>query len=444
MNKSLSLFALLALSGGCVSSVTTLPYRPSGENHGTVYALPLTRLKASVTYTIRQSVAWQNGSPVETNSFIYISKPVQLETVIVPDPTNRFVLSGDKLTKDSRLDATFKFAVDDNQLLTAVSSDVTDKTPEAIGSFVASGISIAKIAMAAGQATNRPALLAAVEQRLVAIDGEMAALVADSSITQSTNRTDKLAALVTEQGALLAVITNYHQLNTVKTDDRDVIYSEILDVSDMKPKANHWFKTVRAPGNRLGKKINDNDVPAITIDLYLTAAQHTNAVATYPLGVKGANLILYREVNPVRTTVTVAPDNIVVFDGPLPFVQAGPINAVEARSKAFGKRTTTIVFSATTGSIKEYGVTSTSSLQGVAGALDTTSSKVLTGITDIQTAQSTADAAKKAAQAAAAAAKKTPEQIQTDQLTQQTALLEAQAALIKAQQALDALKAGNP
>ena len=156
------------------------------------------------------------------------------------------------------------------------------------------------------------------------------------------------------------------------------------------------------------------------------------------------NLILYREVNLVRATVTVAPDNIVVFDGPLPFVQAGPINAVEARSKAFGKRTTTIVFSATTGSIKEYGVTSTSSLQGVAGALDTTSSKVLTGITDIQTAQSTADAAKKAAQAAAAAAKKTPEQIQTDQLTQQTALLEAQAALIKAQQALDALKAGNP
>ena len=409
---------------GCVSSVTTVKYHESKPNHGIVYALPETRLKVTVTYTVRKEVTVSNGIPVSTSRNILIAKPVTLDPVLAPDPLNRFVLTGDKLTKDCRLDSSFTFAVDDNQLLTSVSAEATDQTAAAIGSFVSAGISIAKLVAAAGENANLPPVLAAISARLAEINNEVAlALVATNK--SITNRTDRLKDLVGEQIALQTELTKYLELNTVKTDDQDVIYTEILDLRDFTPgeTANVWTRKVQAPASRFGKDTDQDTIPFVAIDAYLTEQQHSNATKAYSLCCKGKNAVLCREVTPVRCTVTVnhGKEFIPVLDTQLPFAQVGPVNALEARYKNFGKRTTTINFSAAT----------TSSLATAAGALNTSAANVDSAVADIRKAQTAADAARKS-----------PEQQQLDELSQKKKLLDAEADLIKSQRALDALKAG--
>jgi len=420
--------ALAALGSGCMSSVTTLAYNPNKANHGVVYALPRTRLKVTVNYTIRRETTLQNGIPLNTNQTVLVGKPVVLETLQAPDPNNRFVLSGNGLVNDSRLDASFKFSVDDNQLLTAVTTDITDRSPEIFQSLVASGISMAKLAVAAGERRELPGPLKPVEARLIAINGEAATLAGQDD----PKKLDKLDALMKEQQAWLAFISKYQDLNGTKTDDHDVPYSEILDLNDFQKQGDHWTREIQASGKKLGDHIDNLAVPRTVVDVFLTDEQHDNATQGYSVASKGENDILYRASTPVRTRVTVLPDNVVVFNDYIPFVQAGPVNKVQARYKAFAKRKTTITFGAATGTLKDYGVDSTSSAQAMAGALDTSLGKVQTAVNDIQKAQ-----------AAAAAAKKTPEQEQLDQLDTQKKLLDAQAAVINARQTLDKLQSSQ-
>jgi len=205
-----------------------------------------------------------------------------------------------------------------------------------------------------------------------------------------------------------------------------------LDLADFK-RANEWLvKEISAPAAKL-EDFPQAEVPSTRIELFVTEEQFKNANNKFFSETSGTlePSVIYRVPTPVRVRVIVAPKNVVVFDGEIPFAQLGPFNKVEAKYKLWAKRKTQINFSPNTGSIKEYGVEATSSAEAVAKALDTSLSKVQTAVDDIRKKQETAEAAKK-----------TPEKIKLDELEIQRKLLEAESALIKAQQELNKLKSG--
>jgi len=385
---------------GCVRTVTTQPYRLNEVNSGMVYSLPKTQLQVTITYTIRSKTKLQNGVPVLNTKSIVISKPVVIQPLLVSDTNNTFVLSGEKLVKDARLDASFKFQVNDNQLLAGVTSEALDKSPEILQGLVSSGISIAKMIAVAGEMPPTP--LKEIGERISQINVELASLAKSADP------------------------------NTDQTEEKDIAYTRILDLADFK-RPDKWLVTeISAEAAKLGD-FGQAEVPSTRIELFVSEEQLKNANNKF-FSETSRTLepsVIYRVPTPVRVRVIVSPKNVEVFDGEIPFAQLGPFNKVEAKYKLWAKRKTQITFSPATGSIKEYGVEATSSAEAVAKALDTSLSKVQTTVDDIRKKQEATEAAKKS-----------PEKIKLDELEIQRKLLEAESALFKAQQELSKLKSG--
>jgi hypothetical protein len=422
------LLAIIAIAlCGCVRSIMTGPYQPNAMNNGVVYSLPTTRLKITITYTIEKRTETVNGIPKMPTNTITISKPVVIEPVFAADAKNSFVLSGEGLIKDARLDASFKFQVGENQLLTGATTDVTDKTPEVLQGLVGSGISVAKMAAMAGE--DQRDALEKVGQRLKQINDKIAEL---SASDDDPKKLEKIDALQKEQAALLAFVAKYRELNTVKIEERDAVYTTTLGLAAFEWTGKYWENTLRPPGAQFGD-FGDAAVPSAIVKVFATPDQYVNSKKQLVVGEPGERGVLYRSPTPLRTTVTAGPNNIVSFDDYVPFAQVGPFNKVEARYKVFAKRKTTIAFSPTTGNLKEYGIESTSSAEAAAKALDASLGKVQTATAEI-----------KKAQEAAEAAKKTPEQTKLADLEAKKKLVEAEAQLIKAQEELDKLKAASP
>jgi len=437
---------VLAL-GGCAHSVTTSIYDPCGTNAGVVYSLPKTLLKVSVTYTIEKRTRMVDGlleNPTETPT---IRKPIVIEPILTSDPRNSLVLSGEGLTKGVSLDSSFKFQISDSQLLAGVTAETTDKTPEILQGVVTSGISIAKMVAMAGERATTP--MKEVANRLKTINDRIAALAA----AEDPNNLKRLDALLKEQQVWLSFAAKYRELNTTKVEEREVIFSRILDLTDFKWMTDHWEAKVVSPGARLGD-FSDAAVPAVTVEVFATEQEYNNSKAAFsPTGSAAQHQaaapnagqndkmkrpctaekgVIYRASVPLRTKVRLGGSNTVVFDDYIPFAQVGPFNKVEARYKALAKRTTTIVFSAATGGVKEYGVEATSSGDAAAKAIDMSLAKMQTALGDIKKAQDAAEATKK-----------TPEQIKLSDLDMQKKLTDAEAALIEAQQKLERLRAGS-
>jgi hypothetical protein len=418
-------FLLASFLTGCATSVTTLPYQPAAMNNGVVYALPKNLLKVMVTYTIQKKTTLAHGLVKTTTETPLLRKPIVLESVLTQDPENSFVLSGEGLVKDPRLDANFKFQVGPNQLLTGVSADLSDKSPEIIQGLVGSAISAAKLVAVAGE--GEEAALKKLATRLDQIDQETVDLAAGAD----PKKLEKIQDLMKEQKVLLDYLNRHRELNTVKTEEREVAFSKTLDVAKLIwNKEGYWMAEIAASGATLGN-FSDDVVPVITLQIQATAAQFHHATTPLALEAKGAPGIYYRVPTPLRIVATTTKGTIPVtlLDDTISFCQAGPINKVEARYKTFAKRKTTIEFSPVTGSISEYGVTSTSSAEEAAKTLDTSLGQVQHAVVDIQKAQ-----------AAAEAARKSPAQVRLAELETQKKLLETEADVIKAQQELARLK----
>ena len=417
-----AVMVLVATLSGCVSSVTTNAYRADSSNNGVVYSLPMTRLKTNITYTIRKETRVNNGIPVSSTQTILIGKPVVLEPVVAPDAANTFVLSGDALAKNSRLDMSFKFAVNDLNLLTSLSSEITDQSPAVFEGLVGSGLSIARMAAAAGEELPEP--LKVIGLRLEAINAEVVSLAAGTD----PKKLEKMDGLVKEQQVLVSFAGKYRELNATKTEEREVAYAVVLDLAAFEWDAatGTWSLVVKAPGMKLAPDINDNDVPGVTIRISGSPGQHANVLARYAVPAGGEEAVLYRAPVLLRTRVSVAPSNVLVYDDYLPFAQAGPVNRVEARYKLFAGRKTTITFNSATGGLKEYGVDTGSTAEAAAKSLDASLAKTQTALTEIRKAQ---------------AAVASPQENRLAELTMQQKLAKAEADLIAAKRKLEQLKA---
>jgi hypothetical protein len=415
---------------GCVRSVTTLPY--SGKlNHGVVYALPKTKLKISATYTVRETTAQKDGIPLTavTNE-IFIAKPVNLEALVVPDAANRFVLSGEGLIKDSRLDSSFKFQLGDNQLLTSVSAEATDKSPEIFQGLVGSALTIAKMAAVAGRGEPLPAPLPDILTRLQSIDREIGALAKEPP---STNKFERIALLTKEQDVLLGVAAKFIERNAAKVKETEVTHTWLLDVSDFKMNGAWAEATISIPPKKLGD-FEEGEAPRLKVQIGLSEQELANATQSFfaSTNSKGQAGVIYRSPQPVRVRVTNLDKQTLILDDFVQFANVGAFNVVEVKTKTWAKRKTEITFNPGTGSLKEYGVEATSSAEAAAKALDSSLTKVQTALGDIKKAQDAAEATKKS-----------PEDAKLTDLEMQKKLVDAEANLIKAQQELDKLKSGS-
>ena len=433
--KTLSIAAIILsfVVCGCIQSVTTSPYRKNESNSGVVYSLPKTRLQVTVTYTIRSTTNRENGVPTQNTKEVIIAKPVVIQPLLVSDPNNIFVLSGENLVKDARLDASFKFQVYENQLLAGVTSEAQDKSPEILQGLVSTGISIAKMIAMAGE--KKPALLENIGERLKQINNQLVSLVLPKSQDKRKAELDQIDKLLKEQAKLIDIAKKYIENNSDQIEVKDISHTQILDITNVKDfkRVNECLVAeVRAQKDLLG--VPESEIPVTKIELLVSEEQVNNANNKFFKDdhIPPENGVIYRVPTLIRVKVTVAPNNILVFDDEIPFVQVGPFNKVEAKYKMLADRKTQITFSPTSGSIKEYGVEATSSAEAVAKALDTSLSKVQTAVTDIKKNQDAIEAAKK-----------TTEQKILDELGMRKKLLEAESDLIKAQQELDKLKSGS-
>lgn len=416
--------AALALTG-CTRSVTTSTLQPGVLNAGVVYSLPKTLLKVSITYTIEKTTKMEDGIIKSSTEEAVIRKPLVVEPVLASDPQNCYVISGQGLTKDVGLDASFKFQINDNLLLAGVAADVTDKTPEILQGVVSSGLSIAKVVAMAGEEATSP--LKEVAGRLASIDTEIATLARPNN--DDPKRLEKLDTLQKEQQTWLSFVAKYRELNTTRIETRDVAYTRVMDLTEFKWAEDRWaLASVKAPGKMLGN-LADSGVPGVSVEVFANRTQYDNATGAFLTPEAGEKGVIYRVPTPLRTRITVAPSNTVFFDDYIPFAQVGSFNKVEASYKALAKRKTTMIFSATTGGLKEYGVETTSSAEAATKALDTSLSKVQTTMGEIKKTQDAAEAAKK-----------TPEQMKLSELDMQKKLVDAETALLEAQQKLEKAK----
>lgn len=422
---------LLGLSA-CSHSVTTAPYKPAEQNNGMVYALPRTQLSVTVTYTLNKSVQLKNGLPVGNPVYtLTVDKPAVVTPQLIPDAGNTFIISGDGLAKDGRLDASFKFAVDDNQLLTSVSADLTDKTPQVIQSLVGSAISYAKWAAVAGTAVKT---LSAEEQaavdlqkrytdRIAAIDRAIPGI----SASGDKDRMGELKQLVAERALLVEALATHRAANAPVKSEKDIAYTQVISVADLV----EGEVAIKPPAAYFGLK-DDNTIPKVTVALAADSTQKDNARRKLfeQITAEETEGIYYRV--PSRAALTIKQGGTVLFDNTLALAELGPINKVEARYKMWAKRKTTINFSKTTGSISDYGVDTTSSAEAVTGALATSLEKAQVAATELQKQKDDAKAKEKSA-----------EELHLAEMEQQKKLLEAELDLIKAEKALAKEKAGD-
>lgn len=391
---------------------------------GVVYALPRTRVDVTVTYTVKSTTLQKNGvaAPTAARS-ASIKTPVTVTPVLVADDDNRFILSGEGLAKDGRLDSNFKFAVNDKQLLTSVSADLTDKSPETFQSLVGAAISIAKIAAVAGADP--------VEDDYAARIGVLDTKIIAVSRADGKDRMKEMKALIDERALLVGALEKYREANSPVVAETAIPYTVSLNLDVL---VAGGTQDIKAPASLLG--IPDAAVPVVRVTLACSTEQKANAALRVFAGSaeKPKDGVYYRVPSPARLQLALVKgnDTIPLFDAPVTFAHFGAIHYVEARYKMWARRKTTINFSEATGSLRDYGVESTSSAAAAATALDASLGKVQEAVAEL----------KKQKEEAAA-------KVQSDDdkklaaLEQKQKLLDAELGVLKSEKALAKEKAGD-
>jgi hypothetical protein len=420
--------AMTSAASGCATHSISSDYvKPTAAlpTKGVVYALPKTRLKVTVTYTVSTTTIYSNGVKSIAVPAVSIRAPVVVEALLVGDRDNMFVAKGDKLIDAATLDTTFKITLGSEQLLTGVSADTSDKSGEVLKNIVGSAISVAKILAVAGTGTSQT--ITKIQQAIDKIDASIAAL-ADSTDGQ---RAAKIKALIEERKALVDFLGSLQEDNKSTTEDKQATYSTIVDVNSMTwdPATLVWTADVQAPPNLVGVA-NASAVPKVTLKIFATGDEHTRALTKYEsLSATDREGILYRIPAYLHVQGEVVGQST-VLDGYLPIMQAGLVGTLEAKSKSFTKRNTSITFDGQTGALKEFGVVTESSAAASTKAISESLGSVQTAVADLKKAREDEKNAEKS-----------DAQVETASLKEQTDLINAQFALIEAQQKLDAAKA---
>jgi hypothetical protein len=434
-----------ALSIGCASTngLTVTPI--NRDKPGVVVSMPKTVLRVTILYQVDHTVELQNGFPVNHAAEVSVVKPITVQTVLVADPTATFQISPYQVADGSFLDSKLGFAFDDGGLLQSVDSEISDKTIQAIQSYVSAGISVAKIVAAAG--TGIPLELQGTISRMRTLYTEFGRTTDDKSRKN----------LKAELDTLQDVVDAYVKKNAITTTTREVTYTLDVDIEQFAWKDQTVSQgsdgTFTIQPDSLIAGVTKNQMPLVTLTLHSpwcetvrTQRQDawkalldptTSDKANKDKKVKGG--FPYRLPAPLKMDITSGTTQ--VLSTFVPIAQFGETGMVRVDSKRLGDRKTQLSFGGN-GGIKQYKIDSSSTADKLAASIATSLDSLQKSLNDIRYGVQTdaLAAQRKLADAQAGVAPKDPTETEIDKLLLEKKLVEAQVALEKAKQDLAELK----
>lgn len=100
---------------------------------GIVYSLPKNILKVEITYTTKKQYRMINGIESLEENFtpeISIDNPIKVSSILVPDETFTYRLTGERISNDFFAKSTLDFNLTRNGILKSIDSDVEDESVE--------------------------------------------------------------------------------------------------------------------------------------------------------------------------------------------------------------------------------------------------------------------------------------------------------------------------
>jgi hypothetical protein len=395
----LCFFTLIAVSG-CEDKtmhVSPWPKKPLSEPTKLVpYYLPKTVFKITLAYSIGSRISYSDGVPQAKSSVNFGS--IQVDTVNIPDPRYRLLISGDDLESDPLLDTQQAITLNDDGTLQSVNVTATDKTMEVVENLITTGLKLA--ATAAAFSKEQDPTVIELRKRIEQTYKEIASASDDKQLDELSNRLTTLKGLLSD-----------YEADHSKSDDRSITLIE--DPSTWTEKA-----TADGDGSVLIHTISLSDDPKAMLAITLRIPRDAAHVETGLHGndeLKQQDGILFRL--PVISQATVEFNNERVFQSPVSLMQVGDLGLAAIRSRHFAARTDNITLGLAGVQTRTRNIGS--SAAGFAAGASSISSNLGTQIAEVENARANKQLA---------------------DLQLRTQLLEAQAALIKAQQDLAALR----
>lgn len=111
---------------------------------GLVYYLPKNLIRIKITYTVREVTRIVNGNPNPEKYDIIFKKPIEVETELVSDMDNAFVIDGKRITNSTWLKSVLEFNLFPSGLMKSVTAEIEDQSADLAKNIILTSGELAK------------------------------------------------------------------------------------------------------------------------------------------------------------------------------------------------------------------------------------------------------------------------------------------------------------
>jgi len=397
-NLLITLLATVLLLTGCSVELQSLKYTTDSPSEGVVYNLPKNLIKVEIIYNISEPFELVNGveRKMEKDAVISVDKPVKVISTLVPDETQSFVLTGDRITNNFFTKSTLDFNLTKNGILKGIDADIDDQSVEFGEKVIISAANIAKTVVApqseiASQLTAKMLALTTslttaqsdsekeiINSEIQDIVNQLLTLNYDSKLmTQiiildeefvQNNNKDSLNIIASKIKHLQGQIKWYQENNKTFYKKKEVKYTAVLDpffIYNRKEiittKEGDKFTHEIIPTSIFPPSIKVADIPSIKVSLTNTNPKKIEL----PTEVNG---VVVR--HPASTKIDLELDNSLYGSEIVYLAQLGNISIIPVKSKRAGKVKTSIKFDETTGAIAQHRIEASSGSEKIGKSLE--------------------------------------------------------------------------
>lgn len=372
------------LGSGCSTKSLYISQYNGSLTEGIVYFLPKRVLKLTITYTARQKIKVEHAYETEIGTrTVVIKEPVELETLLIPDQENAFVITGKDISDDVFLESGFYIELDDYGHLHSISSEVSSKALDVAKGIVTSGIKIAKLVAVAGEEEEeKPEVIKKIFTAITKAYNDLEVLTNDLSY-EKLKELEKLAGLIEN---LHNMVEDYQYENKEYYKETEYTYTTILDPGTFKKKEKgsvSVYEHIVKPKFNLAKDLSPIGLPPLRVVLEIPA-QEFDSIKKIDPGQKKRGII-YRIPVPALTRIFANVENTQIFSDYISFPQFGPMAiAMVGSTKGLKNRRTRIKFSSETGGLLVYDASSESSAVKMVKGLEESISSLQEAILELK------------------------------------------------------------
>lgn len=394
----LKLLPGLLLLTSCSVKLQSTKYSADNLSEGIVYSLPKNLIKVEITYSISEPFEMVNGveRKMEKDAVISVYKPIKVISTLVPDETQSFLMTGDRITNNFFTKSTLDFNLTQNGVLKAIDADIDDQSAEFGEKVIISAGNITKTIVAPQSeiATQLNAKLSSLTNSLLTtqtdfqkdlinkdiqiIINQMLSLNYDSELMSKiiilneefvqNNNKDSLSIIASKIKHLQEQIKWYQQNNKTFYKTKEVNYIAVLDPffiynrAEIKTtKVENKFIHEIIPSNIFPSSVRPTDVPSIKVSLTNTNPKEIELPSV-------VNGVVVR--HPSSTKIDLELNNSLYGSEVVYLAQLGNISIVPVKSKRAGKVKTSIKFDETTGAISQHRIEANSGSEKIGKLLE--------------------------------------------------------------------------